>query len=110
MPRHAQVDLEFKTHVQAAFVLGVSKTAIGDYRRTLSLPGTEVIAKACIHWHLTFEYKGFAISAKSFAPQNGRRSAVSLQLGLPFGEPIDFRGVSERVKNVEMTITLRRVS
>jgi hypothetical protein len=91
MPRHAQVDLEFKTHVQAAFVLGVSKTAIGDYRRTLSLPGTEVIAKACIHWHLTFEYKRFAISAKSFAPQNGR-------------------GVSERVKNVEMTITLRRVS
>jgi predicted transcriptional regulator len=57
--------------VEAAKVLGVSKTVIGDYRRAKSLPGTEVLAKACIHWSLKFDYKGFEISAKTFAPQNG---------------------------------------
>jgi transcriptional regulator with XRE-family HTH domain len=96
--------------VEAAKVLGVSKTVIGDYRRGKSLPGTEVLAKICIHWNLVFNYKGFEISAKNFVPQNGRPKAVSLQLELPFGEPFDFRGLSERVQDVQLTISLRRVS
>ena len=125
MPRHAQVDLEFKRHVcgridsyltengltdvDAARDLGVSKAVIGDYRRAKSLPGTEVLAKACIHWNLSFDYKGFEISARMFPPQNGKLTAVPVQLELPFDEPIRFRGVSEVVENVELIINLKRV-
>jgi hypothetical protein len=126
VPRHSQVDPDFKKHVceridryiadhdmsdvEAASVLGVTKQVIGDYRRAKSLPGTEVIARVCIYWSLTFDYHGFEISAKTFASQNGKPKAVPLQLELPFGEPLEFRGVSERVQDVQLTITLRRVS
>lgn len=120
------MDLEFKKHVcaridhylteheitdaDAARALGVSKTVIGDYRRAKSLPGTEVLAKACIYWSLSFDYKGFQISARTFAPHNGKPTAVPIQLELPFDEPVSFKGVSEIVENVQLTITLKRVS
>src|SRR5579862_1575053 len=126
MPRRSQIDTEFRTHVcqridayiaehgitdvEAARVLGVRKQMVAPYRRGESLPGTEAIARACVDWNLSFNYKGIEISARTFAVQNGKPKAVPQQLELPLDEPLDFRGVSRRVQDVQMTITLRRVS
>ena len=126
MPQHSQVDPEFKnevcgkidryiaehgiTDVDAARILGVRKQMIGPYRRAETLPGTEAIARACVNWNLSFSYQGFEISAATFAPRNGRPAKVPYQLELPFGEPLEFRGVSERVHDVQLTISLKRVS
>ena len=126
MPRHLQADTEFRIHVcqridsyirekgitdvRAATDLGVTKTQIGDYRRAKVLPGTEVLAMACIHWGLSFDYKGFTISANAFVPQNGRPKSVPRQLVLPFDEVVEFLGVSPRVEAVRLSVKLSAVS
>jgi hypothetical protein len=126
MPKRSQVNPEFRRHVsekinayitdnqitdvKAAEVLGVRKQMIGPYRRGEALPGTEAIARACISWNISFSYGGFEISAKTLAGSNGRPKLVARQLELPFEEPIDFLGVSERVRNVRLTVVLREVS
>jgi hypothetical protein len=126
VPKRSQVDTEFRAHVcqqidayiighditdvEAASVLGVRKQMIGPYRRGESLPGTEAIARACINWNLSFNYKGIEISARTFVAANGKPRPVAQQLELPFDEALDFRGLSHRVQNVQLTITLKRVS
>ena len=126
MPRHSQVDPEFKNEVcgkidryiaehgisdvEAARILGVRKQMIAPYRKAETLPGTEAIARACVNWNLSFSYQGIQISAMTFTPRNGRPSKVPHQLELPFGEALDFRGVSQRVHDVQLTISLKRVS
>jgi hypothetical protein len=126
MPRRSSVDPDFKRHVcaqidsyitangltdvEAARVLGVRKQMIKPYRLGVSLPGTEAIARACIHWNLRFTYRGVELSANQFAATNGRPAAIPLQLQLPFNIPVEFEGVSETVQNVQMVVTLRRVS
>jgi hypothetical protein len=126
VPKRSQVDAEFRRHVceridayirehnitdvAAANVLGVRKQMIGPYRRGESLPGTEAMARACIHWSLRFSYLGREISANDFPAQNGRPKLVEHQLELPFDEPVAFKGLSQRVQGVQLTITLKRVS
>jgi hypothetical protein len=126
MPKRSHVDTDFRAHVcqqinayiaehgitdvEAARVLGVRKQMIAPYRRGQYLPGTEAIARACVHWHLTFSYGGIEISARTFAAQNGQPRPLPQQLELPFDEPLHFRGVSRRVQGVQLTITLRQVS
>jgi transcriptional regulator with XRE-family HTH domain len=126
MPKHSYVDPEFTRHicaeidayisqhgltdVEAARILGVRKQMIKPYRQGRAMPGTQVIARACIHWNLRFSYQGFEISASSFVPSNGRPQAIPNQLHLPFGESMEFRGISPRVRDVQMTVSLRLVS
>jgi hypothetical protein len=126
MPKRSQIDAEFRAHVcqqidtyiiehgisdvEAARVLGVRKQMITPYRRAESLPGTEALARACVHWNLSFRYQGIEISAKTFAAQNGKPRALPRQLELPLDEPLDFQGVSSRVQSVQLTITLKQVS
>jgi hypothetical protein len=98
------------TDVEAARVLGVRKQMIRPYRLGKALPGTQAIARACVHWNLTFNYQGFEISANTFASPNGKPSVVPTQLRLPFGEPLEFRGVSHGIEEIEMVVTLNRVS
>src|ERR1700682_6269020 len=121
MPKRSQVDPEFREHVcqrinayitehdmtdvEAAEVLVVRKQMIPSYRQGKTLPGTEAIARACIHWNLSFSYRGIEISAKTFAPHNGKPKAVAHQLQLAFNEPLEFRGISQRVRDVQLTIT-----
>ena len=109
-----QIDAYIVEHdisdVEAAKVLGVRKQMITPYRRAESLPGTEAIARACVHWNLSFRYQGIEISAKTFAASNGKPRALPHQLELPLGEPLDFRGISRRVEDVQLTITLKQVS
>src|SRR5689334_14028940 len=124
MPRRSQVDAEFREHVcrrinayitehdltdvEAARILGVREQMIGPYRQGKTLPGTEAIARACIHWNLSFSYRGIEISAKTFTPQNGKPKVLPRQLELPFHEPIEFRGMSQRVQGIQLTITLKQ--
>lgn len=127
MPKRSDVDPEFTRHVcaeidlyitanglsdaEAARVLGVRKQMIKPYRRGLSLPGTQAIARACVHWNLRFSYHGVSISASTFVPEPGRRPiAAPRQLDLPLGEPLEFQGVSESVRDLKLALTLRRVS
>lgn len=126
MPKRSQVDIEFRKHVcgqiasyisehnitdvEAANVLGVRKQMIAPYRRGKSLPGTEVIARACVTWNLSFRYQGIEISAKTFVTANGKPKAVPHQLELPFEQPLDFRGTSQGVKDIRLTVTFSRVS
>ena len=109
-----QIDAYISGHnlsdVEAARVLGVRKQMIKPYRKGLALPGTEVVARACVHWSLCFVYQGFTISANNFIPSNGQAQVVPGQLLLPFDEPLDFRGVSSRVRDVQFTVSFRRVS
>jgi len=126
MPKRSQVDDEFRQHVcglidayitehgltdvDAARVLGVRKQMIRPYRRCKTLPGTEAIARACIHWNLSFSYQGIEISAKFFAPQNGHLRAVPQQLELPLDEPLEFQGTSKSVRDVQLVVRLKQVS
>jgi hypothetical protein len=126
MPKRCYVDPEFNrnvcaeidayiskndlTDVEAARVLGVRKQMIKPYRQGLSMPGTLVIARACVYWNLRFSYQGFEISASNFVPSNGRPQGVPDQLKLPFGESVEFRGVSSSVHDVQLTVSFKRVS
>ena len=98
------------TDVEAAQVLGVRKQMIGPYRRGEALPGTQVLARACTQWGLTFHYRGFELGAKSLTAESGKPQSVPNQLPLPFDEPLSFRGVTEGMREVQVTLTLRRVS
>ncbi len=106
----SHIDKSHITDTEAAEVLGVSKQTMGGYRRRKWLPGTEAIARACVDWGLTFTYKEAEISARSFASENGKPELVPQQLSLPFSEPVEFQGVSECVRDLRLTITLKRVS
>jgi transcriptional regulator with XRE-family HTH domain len=126
VPKRSQVDNKFRKHVcgqidsyisehnitdvEAANVLGVRKQMIAPYRRGESLPGTEVIARACVTWNLSFNYKGIEISAKTFVTPNGKPKAVPHQLELPFERPLNFRGISKGVQDIRLTVTFSRVS
>ncbi|MGA2713373.1 MAG: hypothetical protein ABSG41_09715 [Bryobacteraceae bacterium] len=126
MPKRCYIDPEFTRHVcaeidayisrndltdvEAARILGVRKQMIKPYRQGLTMPGTQVIARACVYWNLRFSYQGFEISANNFVPSNGLPQAVPDQLKLPFDEPLEFRGVSSSIRDIELTISFRRVS
>jgi hypothetical protein len=98
------------TDVEAARVLGVRKQMIKPYRQGLSMPGTQVVARACVYWNLRFNYQGFEISASNFVPSNGQPKSAPSQLKLPFGGSLEFRGVSSSVHDVQLTVSFRRVS
>ena len=127
MPKRSTFDEEFARQVcsrinryieengisdaQAARVLGVRKQMIGPYRRGDSVPGSQVLARACVEWGIAFQYRGFELSAQSLtAGPPPHPVPVETQLNLPFEEPASFRGLSERVRDVELIIRLRRVS
>lgn len=126
MPRRSQPDKDFVEHVcgridqyiteqnltdvEAARVLGVRKQMIGPYRRGKALPGTHVLARACTEWGLTFHYRGFELGTTSRAAGISRLDSVPNQLILPFDEPLSFRGDREGMREVQMIITLRKVS
>ena len=94
---------------EAARVLGVRKQMIKPYRRGLSLPGTQALARACVHWNLRFSYQGAEISATTIQPNIGP-TIVPQQLNLPFGIPLEFRGKSAGVPEILLTMTFERAS
>jgi hypothetical protein len=125
MPQRRQSDPEFTAHVcgaidhyifehnltdvAAAKVLGVRKQMIGFYRKGKAMPGSQVLARACVEWGLRFTYRGQLIGADSLEKATGKPQVVPDQMSLPFDVPVAFRSTSEGGGKVELTVLLKRV-
>ncbi len=127
MPKRSTFDEEFAREVcsrinryieengisdaDAARALGVRKQMIGPYRKGDSVPGSQILARACVEWGIAFQYRGFELSARSLTASKAPHPVVvETQLPLPFEKLVSFRGVSERFRDVELAIRLRKVS
>jgi transcriptional regulator with XRE-family HTH domain len=95
--RHVMLDRGLN-QTQAAQQLNIKKQTISQYLRKKSTPSAEILARMCVAWDITLEYKGSAFGEGAFRATKPSETSGILQMDL-FREPQVF-------ENDRMVVTL----
>jgi transcriptional regulator with XRE-family HTH domain len=95
------IEINGLTMSEAAAQLGVRRQTLWLYLNEKSMPGGEVLRKACQHWKLSLNIKGFGFTSAAFGPPKDKPQKVE-QYDL-------FRALNQIEEKQIKTTVVRRV-